>query len=86
MGHLPLGYEKYIPRPLVKRANIFFYYFLTNTYVVGTQKNRLDDTVLLSTRNIMIRLMGKKIFTILHSKFCLTKRMYYLGLFTSRKK
>ena len=29
-----------------------FLYFLTKTYVVGTQKNRLCKTVLLSTQNI----------------------------------
>ena len=27
-----------------------FSYFSTKTYVVGTQKNRLDETVLLSTQ------------------------------------
>ena len=40
-------------RTLVKSAyQIFFSYFLTKTYVVGTQKNRLNKTVLLSTQNI----------------------------------
>ena len=29
-----------------------FSYFSTKTYVVGTQKNRLNETVLLSTQNI----------------------------------
>ena len=29
-----------------------FFYFSTKTYVVGTQKNRLDETVILSTQNI----------------------------------
>ena len=29
-----------------------FSYFYINTYVVGTQKNRLNETVLLSTQNI----------------------------------
>ena len=33
---------------------------------MGTQKNRLNETVLLSTQN-MFKLMGKKIFTILRS-------------------
>ena len=28
----------------------YFSYFSTKTYVVGTQKNRLDQTVLLSTK------------------------------------
>ena len=30
---------------------IYFSYFSTKTYVVGTQKNRLNETVLLSTQN-----------------------------------
>ena len=38
-------------------------YFSTKTYVVGTQKNHLNETVLLSTQ-----LMGMKIFHILRSK------------------
>ena len=29
-----------------------FCYFSTKTYVVGTQKNRLNETILLSTQNI----------------------------------
>ena len=36
-------------RPLVKSA---FSYFKMKTCVVGTQKNRLTETVLLSTQNI----------------------------------
>ena len=32
----------------------FFSYFSTKTYVVGTQKNRLDEKVLLSTQNICL--------------------------------
>ena len=30
----------------------YFSYFSTKTYVVGTQKNRLNETVLLSIQNI----------------------------------
>ena len=30
----------------------FFFYFSTKTYVVGAQKNRLIETVLLNTHNI----------------------------------
>ena len=30
---------------------IYFSYFGTKTYVVGTQKNRLNETVLSSTKN-----------------------------------
>ena len=32
-------------------AENYFSYFSTKTYVVGTQKNRLNETVLLSTQN-----------------------------------
>ena len=32
--------------------NIIFSYFSSKTYVVGNQKNRLNETVLLSTKNI----------------------------------
>ena len=35
---------------------------------MGTQKNRLNETVLLSTQN-MFKLVGKKTITILSSKF-----------------
>ena len=43
------------------------YIFYSKTYIVGTQKNRLDDTVLLSTKTA-VKLMGKKILTILFLK------------------
>ena len=33
-------------------TKIYFSYCSTKTYVVGTQKNRLNETVLLSTQNI----------------------------------
>ena len=33
-------------------TKIWFSYFSTKTYVVGTQKNRLNETVLLRTQNI----------------------------------
>ena len=32
----------------------WFSYFLTEAYVVGTQKNPLNETVLLSTQNICL--------------------------------
>ena len=50
---------------LADKNKKYFSYFSTKTYVVGTQKNRLFDTVLLSTKN-MLKLMGKKILTTLH--------------------
>ena len=37
-------------------------------YAVGTQKNHLNETVLLSTQN-RLNLMGKKTFAILSSHF-----------------
>ena len=38
-----------------KSAKIkIFFYFATKTYVVGTQKNHLGETVLLSTQNICL--------------------------------
>ena len=43
---------------------------LNKTYVVGTQKNRLYETVLLRTHNT-----DKKIFTIVNSKFCISRPM-----------
>ena len=33
------------------RLRVGNFYFSTKTYVVGTQKNRLNETVLLSTQN-----------------------------------
>ena len=45
-------------------------YFSTKTYVLGTEKNHLNETVLLSTQNVL-KLMGKKIFTILCSSVLL---------------
>ena len=33
----------------------YFSYFSTKTYVVGTQKNRLNETVLLSTQNTCLK-------------------------------
>ena len=44
---------------------------LSSPYVMGIQKNRLDETVILSSPNICKKVMGNKIFTILHSKFML---------------
>ena len=48
--------------------------------VVGTQKNRFNEKVVLSIKKniIMLKLMGKKIFTILCSKSCLSKPVYIM--------
>ena len=52
-GKLFIHYTTAAPT-LVKECvpKIYFSYFLTKTYVVGTQKNRLNETVLLSTQSI----------------------------------
>ena len=42
------------------RTQNFFSYFSTKTYVVGTQKNRLNETVLLSTQNTCLTLWVRK--------------------------
>ena len=42
-------------RPLIKVCTQkLFFVFLNQTHVVGTQKNRLNETVLLSTQNICL--------------------------------
>ena len=43
----------YFFKTLVKsvRNRKYFSYFSTKTYAVGTQKNRLNETVLLNTQN-----------------------------------
>ena len=37
-----------------------FSYFSTKAYVVGTQKNRLNEMVLLSTQNFMFKLLDTR--------------------------
>ena len=53
-------------RSLVKSAQlkIIFSYFFTKTYIVGTQKNGLNEKVHLITKKDIFKLMGKEIFTI----------------------
>ena len=43
------------------------------TYVVGTQKNRHYKTVLLSTKNIMLKLWVRNIYNFKADYFCLSK-------------
>ena len=41
-----------VPGPQIRVHDIkYFFYFSTHSYVVGTQTNRLTETVLLSTQN-----------------------------------
>ena len=42
-------------------------YFSTKTYVVSTQKNRLKETGFFEHPKHMLKLMGKKIFTLLRT-------------------
>ena len=57
-------------RPLVKSAYPKINFLISQTkHVVGTQKNRLNERVLLSIQN-MLKLVGWKIFTIVRHKFC----------------
>ena len=37
-----------------------FFYFLSKTYLLGTQKNRLNETVLLSTQNTCMNKQVRK--------------------------
>ena len=48
-------------------------YLLTKTYVVDTQKNRLHETVLLSTQNICQKLWVRKYLQFYADNFCLSK-------------
>ena len=50
------------------RTQVLISFFLYQTYVVGAQKNRLNETILLNAQNI-----GEEIFTSLFSKNCLSK-------------
>ena len=63
----------------------YFSYFSNKTNAVCTQKNRLNETVLLSTQNICLN-MGKKIFTVLLRKFVYLNRMVYEDLFLIPRK
>ena len=45
-------YEAYKFQALRVRTKKLIFLFLNQTYVVGTQKNRLNETILFSTQNI----------------------------------
>ena len=57
------------------------YIFLNQTYVVGYLKNRLNETILLSTQTKCYKVMGKKMFT---SMFTLTYVQMYMHLFKEK--
>ena len=66
-------------RPLVKGTctyqKIIFLIFSTKTHVVDTQKNRLNEPVLYSTKNICLILWVRKNLQFCAEKFCLSKPM-----------
>ena len=51
----------------------YFSYFSTKTYVVGSQKNRLNETF--EHPKHMLKLMGKKYLQVYAKIFCLSKDM-----------
>ena len=53
VGMIYIGMTRYCYRPTDKKCltENYFSYFPIKTYVVGIQKNRLNETVLLSTQN-----------------------------------
>ena len=48
-----------VPQIRVRIGKLFLY-FSSKTYVVGTQKNRLNETVLLSTQNTCLNYWVRK--------------------------
>ena len=47
---------------------------------MGTQKNRLNETTLLSTQKHMLKLLGKKILKFCADYFCLSKPVSIPGV------
>ena len=62
----------YVKASSLKWVIIFFSYFLTKTYVVGTQNNHLSETGLLSTQNICWNWWVRKYKHFYPSIFCLS--------------
>ena len=68
--------NEYVSSFLCPRIKVRSSYFFTKTYVVGTHKNRLNKTVLLSTYHIILfKLSGKKIITLIsrHGSLCIDR-------------
>ena len=62
---------------------ILYFYFSTKTYVVGSQKNCLDETVLLSTQTTCLNWWIRKYSQFYAQKFCLTGPMQVLAILTA---
>ena len=73
-------------RPLVKSVyqKKYFSYFSTKTYVVGTQKNCLNETVLLSTQNIFLNWWVRKYLHFYAQKFCLSRLNLWIYLIANQ--
>ena len=54
----------------------YFSYLSTKTFVVGTQKNRLSETVLLSTLNKCLKWRLRNYLQFYAQIFCLSKPVY----------
>ena len=59
------------------RNRKIFFYFSAKTYVVGTQKNCLNEIVLLSTQNICLKVWVRKYLQFYAELFCLSKPVGY---------
>ena len=55
-------------------------YFSTKAYVVGTQKNRLNETVLFSSSNICLNLWVRKYLQFYAVNLCLSKPMVVFAI------
>ena len=64
-----------------KRAHLKVVFLISQQkHVVGTQKNCLNETILLSTQTHVYKLIDKKIITILHLKvLCKLNSSYFYG-------
>ena len=59
-----------------KEKMYLFFYFSTKTYVVGTKKNGLNETILLSTPNFsMLKMMVRKYLQFCAQKLCLSEHV-----------
>ena len=60
------------------------YHCAPKTYVVGTQKNRFNEMVLLSTKNICYKLYLRKYLQFYAEIFCLPKPMFIVCVVSMR--
>ena len=64
LGHL-VPFFSFFPHILTINLEKYFSYFSTKTYVVDTQKDRLNETVLFDYPKHMFKWMSKKIIIML---------------------